>query len=451
MNKKDFLPIVVASVIALVITGIVRWLIPSGAQQTSNQQNTQNGISMPEIPLMVTKEEKKKKIIEYSVLVVSKGIKKDTKISIDFLEWKKWPSDAMQSYFIAKDENETPLNNGSDYNNALKMWANTDIPSGVPLTMAMLSNEDPVKKAKEEKARLAEEKRKKEEKERTDAFIKKGMRAVTFSIDQKSASSSNMLEPGDLVDVLIMEQKGDRMRTHKYKALKILAIDGITKFEKKSDEKSQGGLLGNMGLRTVGGLLTPKNITLEVKEEMVEKMLKQAANTGVILSLRSQSEKIENENNDDEIVDSEGSPETTSVLSKILNINRTDLTDVLQEEKNRKEIEERNLEILMNNINMVNNIEDSMLEKSKMATTDKTQQPNNTSSGDENSGEGKYEVISGKIIGEEPKQEKELDSVIVYRKLTPSAVQFNEEGKIVNVNGSSANMFEPSVNMTKLR
>lgn len=173
MNKKDALPIIIASIIALVITILVKWLLPSSVAPV--QQQAQKEISMPEIPLMVNKEEKKKKKKKKDdlVLFVSRSFKKDEKIILDKLKWEKWPTEAMQPYFIAKDHAGTPLNNGADYSNALKMWANTDIPNGVPLTMSMLTNEDPQKKKENDRKKKEEEEKRNWRKKRTKNLSKK--------------------------------------------------------------------------------------------------------------------------------------------------------------------------------------------------------------------------------------------------------------------------------------
>ncbi|MBR1734493.1 MAG: hypothetical protein IJ730_03460 [Alphaproteobacteria bacterium] len=115
MNKKDALPIIIAAVIALAITLLVKFLLP-GASSVPTQQNRQQEISMPEIPLMV-KQNKKKKEEDY-VLFVSRPFRKDAKITLENLKWEKWPAEAMQPYFIAKNHEGIPLNNGSDYSNA---------------------------------------------------------------------------------------------------------------------------------------------------------------------------------------------------------------------------------------------------------------------------------------------------------------------------------------------
>ena len=139
-SKKDILPIVIASVIALVVTGIVRWLIPGGT--VIKQQPLKKELSLPDIPLMIKTEQKK--VLEVQVLVTNADIKKDERISLAKLTWKNWPANALQPHFIAKDNKETPLNNRADYNNALNMWARNEIPSGMPLTISMLTSNDPV-------------------------------------------------------------------------------------------------------------------------------------------------------------------------------------------------------------------------------------------------------------------------------------------------------------------
>lgn len=444
-NKKDILPIIIAAVIALLITGVVRWLLPLSSQN-SKQESAKNEVSMPEIPLMVKVE--KKKIIERYVLITAKDIKKDEKITGDHFIWKKWPEDAMQPYFVAKDDNGTPLNNGSDYSNALSMWAKTDIPNGIPLTMSMLSSEDPQKKAEEEKKKKEEEARKKLEAEKAESFIKKGMRAVTFSIDQRSASSSNMLEPGDLVDVLIMEQRADKTRTYKYKALKILAIDGVTKFESaKRKAEHNNTLLSNVNIG-VPNFLAPKNVTLEVKEELVEVMLKQSNSNGIVLSIRSQSEPVDNKF-EDESEDLMSEENSNTILDGILSINKSNPTDALLEEKARKEAEERSMSMLMNNISIVNSAESMFGIKNPEHDSDRGKSGKGSEKATLSKDkkvllkDGKYEIVSGKIVGEDPKEDPK--TVIVYRKLTPTAVKFNESGKIMDGSGSSSGSGESGV------
>lgn len=472
MNKKDLAPIGIAIVAAFVITVIVRWLLPLQSTEQTGPTGSQKEITMPEIPLMEKKEvKKKKKEIDYFVLVTSKEIKKDAKLGMKYLEWKKWPGDAIQPYFIAKDEHETPMNNGSDYSNAMKRWAKTDIPKGIPLTMEMLTEEDPVAKAaKEKKKRAAEEKKKKQKAERETSLIKKGMRAVTFSVDQRSAASSNMLKPGDLVDVLIMENRDGRTKMYKYNALKILAIDGVTKAERASED--EGSLVG--GFR-MGSSSTPKNVTLEIQEDMVETMLKQTQNSGLILSLRSQSEKQKDGKDSSEEAGSGDSADSLPILHNILSINRTDVTNEIRKEMEQSKQNELKTEAFLSSVNTLNNIENSIeqakvmkakaekeaadaakameealkkvTKKSKKSDSDsdsdsdsasKSDKPKTNGQEDPDSGGSNYEVISGKIIGEDPEKEKELESVIIYRKLTPSEVQFDENGRVVSDSYSSS-------------
>lgn len=426
MNKKDALPIIIASIIALVITILVKWLLPSSVAPT--QQQTHKEISMPEIPLMVNKEGKKKKKDDF-VLFVSRGFKKDEKIILDKLKWEKWPTEAMQPYFIAKGHDGTPLNNGADYSNALKMWANTDIPNGVPLTMSMLTNEDPQKKKENERKKKEEEAKKKLEKEKNEEFIKKGMRAVTFPIDQRSATSTNMMKAGDLVDVLIMEQVGERTRTHKYRALKILAIDGATKFDSnknKSDGNSEsGGFLSNVG-GIVSGLTTPKSVTLEVREDMVEIMLKQSSANGLILSIRSQAEK-DDEKDKGMPVQEEGNSDFDPVLYNILNMNDNSPSSIQLAEYAKRQKEEEDMTILMNNILSINS-------KADISNSTRTSGKIGRTPG---SNIGQYEVVSGKIIGEE-ENENNTKSATIYRKLTASKVEFDENGKPSGNGGGSS-------------
>ncbi len=146
-NKKDVLPIIVASGVALVITGIVRFLLPGGT--VIKQQPLKQELSLPDIPLLVKSDQKKAK--EIQVLVTSTEIKKGEKIVQGKLTWRTWPENAIQPNFIAQDKKGTPLNNKTDYNNALNMWANNDIPDGIPLILGMLTNIDPVETEKKEK------------------------------------------------------------------------------------------------------------------------------------------------------------------------------------------------------------------------------------------------------------------------------------------------------------
>ncbi|MDR2781781.1 MAG: hypothetical protein LBB21_05020 [Holosporaceae bacterium] len=350
--KKDILPVLIASGVALVITGIVRVLIPGVnsniLSSSASKKQTIDDVSMPDIPLMV-KETKKEK--EGQVLVTSEDIKSGSKIVIKNLTWKKWPQNAIQPYFIAKDGQGVAVNNKADYNNALKMWAASDIPSGIPLTMRMLINEDPKKKEEEaRKKREKEEARKKQEeleKKRKDSTLRKGMRAVSVPIDQKSSVSGGMLNPGDRVDVLITDQRSGGTRIFKYTALKVLAIDGVSKIEDKPKKKINGNLLGG----SVGGLLLPKNITLEVKEDVVEDMLRRLGNNGVTLSLRNQSDSFEKD--EGKIV--EESKEADSIVHTIARMNQTSSAEALKKKQIEKENEDKSLSILLDDINSAGN------------------------------------------------------------------------------------------------
>jgi Flp pilus assembly protein CpaB len=300
---------------------------------------------------------------------------------------------------------------------------------GTPLAMSMLSNEDPKVRAENERKKLEAEKQKKLEEEKAHSFIKKGMRAVTFSIDQRSASSSNMLSPGDLVDVLIMEQRGEKNRTHKYKALKILAIDGVTKFEKK-DEKHSDSLLGGVNLGSVGGLLAPKNVTLEVKEDRVETMLKQSSASGVILSLRSQSEPVDE--NEPDVVEDGGSDSLgdMSLMENILKINKSSAAGALLEEKLRqdeekakKEAQEKGLSLLVDSMSAFRNRE------SELDLNAGTLNKKGKGKGKKKDG-SKYEVVSGKVVGDEESEEAEFHTTVIHKKNNQETIKFDGTGRI---------------------
>jgi Flp pilus assembly protein CpaB len=445
-EKASTLPIAVSAVIALVITLVARLLFGPSDTASPNQV-AKKELSMPDIPLMA-KEIRRAKDVQ--VLIVAKDIKKDGKIQMDDLTWKKWPEAALQSYFIAKDEQGVALNNGTDYGNAMKMWAANDIPAGIPLTIRMLTNEDPQKKEEEERKKKEEalkkerERRLKEERDRKAEFVKKGMRAITFPIDQKTANSSSMMEPGNIVDVLIMEQRGDKVKSHKYVAIKILAIDGITKFEKKheKEEKESGGLLGNINLGSaVGGLLMPKNVTLEVREELVDAMLKQLGNGGVTLSIRNQEEAISEEEAGKEIDESEDMLTRDIVLQHVMNMNKQSAAKAIVSAKEAKETEEKQLDMLIRNINSLNDkgsaetAEASANELDAKGSSEKA--PAGKMRKVRNPRTGKIEFVSGKVVGEE---EPEKRSVRLYRKLTPNEVEFDGNGEKLGPGGASSEL-----------
>ncbi|MDR3155554.1 MAG: SAF domain-containing protein [Holosporaceae bacterium] len=435
--RNDTIPMIIASVVALAITLAVRWFMPAGNGSGTAQQTSGGDLSMPEIPLMVKKTEKK--IIEHQVLIAARNIKKNEKISANCGTWKQWPADAVQPYFIVKDTKGTPLNNVADYNNAMRMWAKSDIPPGVPLIIQMLTPIDPIKKTAEEKKQAEEAKKKQAQLIRKRPLIQMGMRAVTFNIDQKTASSTNILAPGDYVDVLIIEQKGAQSKTHKYKALKIVAIDGETR-NHNENLSTAGNIMNNIGA-TVGHLVTPKNVTLEVKERMVEKMLQQASSNGITLSIRSQAEKPipeEDDEEDDSDIeeDEEDSGHTrnvhlssNSILGDIMRMNMSNNSSAepKEEEEKSKESKEKDALFLINSMNLANNGIASSQPKDEESDPDMDE----TETYDGKLKElAKYEVVRGKITGEEPNEDKQ--SAVIYRKLTPNVIQFDENGKITD-------------------
>ena len=346
-NKKDVLPIVVASAVALVITGIVRFFLPGGT--VIKQQPLKKELSLPDIPLMIKSEQGKAK--EIQVLVTNIEIKKDEKIVQDKLTWRTWPENAVQPSFIAQDKKGTPLNNRTDYSNALNMWAKNDIPVGVPVTLGMLTSIDPVEAAKKAKeAKEAEDnanKKRQEEKEKEDTLIRVGYRAVPFQINSKTPISSNMISPGDYVDVFINSFENNKKKTHIYKGMKIIAIDGVTK-KQKEERKSSGGLFGGGGLN-LGGLLSPKNITLEVKESLVNTMLKQAENNGITITLRSQKEGGNDSDNVEE-VEGNGASSDTNLIKDIWEMTRSSSSDVLRETAKKIQIREKDFSTMLHDI-----------------------------------------------------------------------------------------------------
>jgi Flp pilus assembly protein CpaB len=422
-SKKNILPIVIASGIALVITGIVKFLMPEKKVVVSSDQKSTKELSMPDIPLMVQQEkEKEKQLVENQVLVTAKDIKKGGKVMPDSVSWKKWPRNAMQPYFIAKDEQGKPLNNPEDYNNALKMWAPSDIPAGIPLTTRMLSATDPQKLA--EIVKKSEKVQKKKMEKKKNFAIGKGMRAITFSIDQKSANSSDMLHPGDYVDVLIIEQQqrdDNKAKIYKYEALKILAIDGDTKVQKEEEKDKGASAVMVTGLSSVGVLLFPKNVTLEIQEDMVEEMLRRAGNTGVILSLRNQSEKT---GNSEEKFVEKGKPideGNLQLLMKDMSIsggNSGSSSHTLMEVQNRKESEERSLSMIMRNMSSAGGSGDGGAITGK-SDSEKSNQ----------NAKGKYEIVSGKVVEDDEKPDRK--SAVIYRKLEAKEVKFDEDGRKV--------------------
>lgn len=423
-NKRDIVPVVIASAVALVVTGIIRWMIPTGGT-VIKQQPVKKELSLPDIPLMIKSEQKK--IKEVQVLVTSDEIKKDEKILQSKLSWKSWPSNAVQPYFIAQDSKGNPLNNKEDYASALSMWAKNEIPAGIPLTLSMLTKDDPLeiarikKEAEEaEKARQAQLEKKKEEEE---GAIKPGYRAVTFQVDQRTPISSNMITQGDYVDVIINSLQGGVQRTYNYKALKILAIDGVTK-QLRIEKGNNKGVFG------IGGSSTPRNITLEVKGSQVNNMLEQAGNNGITIIIRSKDEKIEEDlyEDDTEKKDSLDEDNSSDIDESILikglwKIGKTSSAEMLKESVRKREEEERNLSALLHNMSNFG-AQATQKRKEELSSSEDT---------------SKYEVVSGRIVSESDKsRDKEKDdSVKIYRKLNSDEVQFHKGDKKVGNNDDS--------------
>ena len=424
-NKKDILPIVMASAIALVITGVVRWMMPGGT--VIKQQPLKKELSLPDIPLMIKSEQKKAK--EIQVLVTSTDIKKHERIVQGKLSWKNWPASAVQPHFIAQDNKGTPLNNRTDYANALNMWAKDEIPSGIPLTLSMLTSNDPVEIARKQKE--AEEAKKREQKKKivqADTFIKVGYRAVSFQLDQRTPIPSSMISPGDYVDVRISSFEAGKQRTHIYKGLRIIAIDGVTKKQmmEKENRGNSGGLFGT-GI-SLGGMSSPKNVTLEVKERMVDIMMKQAGSNGITVMVRSQNEKI-NESEEEEVLEeghhSSDSSLDNSLIREMLRINRTSSADILRESAKQQQEKENNLSVLLRNMNNL----------SMRSTSPKL------SDGAVSGDSSKYEITSGSV-GQYSRDKKKDDkkTMKIYRKLIEKQETFDKDGKKNNVGSMSSSM-----------
>ncbi len=430
-NKKDILPIVMASAIALVITGVVRWMMPGGT--VIKQQPLKKELSLPDIPLMIKSEQKKTK--EIQVLVTNTNIKKDERIVQGKLSWKTWPANAVQPHFIAQDNKGTPLNNRTDYANALNMWTKSEIPEGIPLTLSMLTSNDPVEIARKQKE--AEEAKKREQKEkekREDTSIKVGYRAVSFQLDQRTPIPSSMISPGDYVDVRINSFEDGKQKTHIYKGLRIVAIDGVTKQQKveKENNNSGGGLFGT-GI-SLGGMSSPKNVTLEVKERMVDIMMKQAGSNGITVMVRSQNEKIEETEMEEQTEEeqqhssdsSSNSSSDNSLIRGILEMrmNRSSSADILRESAKKRREEENNLSVLLRNMNSL----------SMRSATAKGDGEKGLSSGDSS----KYEITSGSVgQGSSDKKKDDKKTMRIYRELKEKLENFDKDGK--KSSGGSAN------------
>ncbi len=401
-NKKDVLPIVVASAVALVITGIVRFFLPTGV--VVKQQPLKKELSLQNIPLMIKSEQGKAK--EVQVLVTNVEIKKDEKIVQDKLIWRTWPGNVVQPNFIAQDNKGAPLNNRTDHSNALKMWAKNDIPVGIPLTIGMLTNVDPVeteRKAREAEEAEAEKKKEEEEKkEQEETLVRVGYRAVPFQINSRTPISTNIISPGDYVDVFINATENNKRKTHVYKGMRIIAIDGVTKKRKEEKKSSEGGFFGG-GSINLGGLMSPKNVTLEVKESLVNTMLKQAENNGITIALRSHEEEeadgAENTENSEASTD-------TNIIKDIWEMTRSSSSDVLRETAKKLQSKEKDISALLHDMNNLS------IQSAR----------NNAASKD-------HDQSAAKKVEEKPIKPAEKPVKIYRSQSNPEEVQFDGDGK----------------------
>lgn len=433
MRKQDILPIVIAAVLALGIVIVVRLLIPGSCKHEMRSQD----IAMPDIPLMV-KESKKSEDVE--VLIAAKNIKRGEKISQDKLEWRKWPKDVMQSNFIAKTLKGQPLNNGKDRDLAMKMWAKSDIPDGTPIIISALSPEDILKKEAEKKRKAEEAKRKAEEEARAaeeerkrKELIGPGMRAVTFNIDPKSTNTAGLLRPGDKVDVLIIEQKGNAKKTYKYKGIKVIAIDGVTelaeeKAEKEKTEKKDGGFFSRAA-KSINSFVSVKDVTLEIKENMVDVMLKQVGNGGIILSIKNQEDE-DTETEVDEEPEVQEDTNQVKFLATAAAMSRAYSENALNELKEEKEEKKRKTANLLGtmsrlsaNQNIFSGVNGPLLAQG------------------EGEGGTKYEIVSGRIVGpdgEEQPVEEEEKLIFIHKGKEVTSVSVNKDGNKTIGNSGSA-------------
>lgn len=436
-QKRDIIPLIIAAVIALGVTVLARWLVPGkGSVKSSNE--SKRDISMPDIPLMAKQV---KKIREISVLVTKNDIKRGEKIIAGHFSWKRWPKDASQPNFIARTLKKQELNNKGDYKKALNMWALHDIPAGVPITMSMLSKVDIIKKEKEaleKKKKQQEEARKKKQQEEAKKkneekknIINKGMRAVTFPIEQKSAASAAILKTGDLVDLIIPEHRANKTKMHKYKGLKVLAIDGIVEKPAPTEKEKERSMLADTFSQLSNSFSNPKSITVEVDENLVEEMLKQAGESGVILSVRNQNEKDIDDGGEETEHQDTLNTRLFNLMSSLDQANNLETFIKAQKEKEEKA---RSMETFMHAINQLDKPEMPVVKQKVQSAQEK--------------GSG-YEIVSGKIVNteddnqsEEEKEEK--NTINIYRKLTPEEIELDKDGKRVNTSSSSSSSVSSS-------
>lgn len=441
-NKKDVLPIAMASIIALVVTGVVRWLIPGGT--IIKQQPVKKELSLPDIALTVKNLPPKEQ--EAQVLCVTSEIKQDEKITTAKVGWKNWPIKSVQPHFIAQDTKGNKMNNKEDYDNALKMWAKSDILAGVPLTTGMLTDQDPeeIKKKKAEEEAAAKKKKEEEErqKELEKTKIRVGYRAVTFSVDQRASVSANMIAPGDLIDVLILENVGNRSITHSYRDVKLVAIDGVSTVEKKQQKET--GLFGS-AIQSFGGTSAPKNVTLEIKREIVDTMLKQAGKgNGIVISLRNQNEEISENAGEEQETSEVDDAAQSELMRSTAEMSKPTAADDLLESRNKERQDQEHLEELIRGINKISLANDTAEKK-----VEEEPQPDGS----------RMEIPAGRILSGENQEEKaeekepKIETATVHRKgFESEKIGFNEQGKKVSnedSGGSGSSSYSSSSGSSK--
>jgi hypothetical protein len=267
------------------------------------------------------------------------------------------------------------------------------------------------------------------------------------------------------------------------------------------NKKSERGLLD--GLSSVSSLLSPKNITIEIKEDLVKELLQRLGNNGVILSLRNQNEIAEDEEGKVTEESGQNSKELDSVLHAMAKMNQKDSAEILKKSRNK----DKDFSILLDNINSAGtknskeilikkqkdkraaeqteamliesiNFSDKNVSKNALLESKKQKELSeanmslilksmNSIDGNNNGNNigkqinfsnkklvknaktGRYEIVSGKIVGEEP--EEENSSVVIYRKLKADAVQFDGSGKKIDANSGNPESSESSGNSKFLR
>ena len=294
-----------------------------------------------------------------------------------------------------------------------------------------------------------------------------------------------------------MEPKGDKVITHKYRALKILAIDGVTKFNNNPQENQGDSGLGGFGLSSMtSSFLAPKNITLEVREDMVEIMLRQSERSGVILSIRNQNEKVEGDGSGlEDTANNSGSKDNSAenaMVKSIFDAGKSSISKILREKEVAKKEEKEKADLLLSSINRIdrqpsasemqkeedrkrqNNIlinsisgmgKESSRESMQKEQSDKDnvaalinkmtyvgssdtrkaladQEDKKTSLeelmqkmnsfGGASMSAGWKQKFGGAMGGSKGDDEDEEKSVTVYRKLTSSSVKFDENGRITD-------------------